>query len=121
MSDDLNREIGRKIAAARKHAGLTQRELAARLGWPHSTLGNYEEGRRSLHVVHLMTIAAALKQSPAALLVDLPEARAIINRLDGDLERCLQVAFVLDSLEHTTTPQDLHRDRQPDAGEGTPS
>jgi transcriptional regulator with XRE-family HTH domain len=99
MRNPQDSAIGQKIAMARKAAGLTQRELSARLGWPPSTLGNYEEGRRSLHVVHLIAIAAALQQSPAALLVDLPEARAIINRLDGDLERCLQVAFVLDSLD----------------------
>lgn len=92
-------QLGRRLASARKAAGLTVRQLAARLGWPYTTLANYEEGRRPLRVAQLSAIAATLGQSPAAFLVDLPEAATIINRIDGDLDRCLQVAFMLDSLD----------------------
>jgi transcriptional regulator with XRE-family HTH domain len=62
-------------------------------------LANYEEGRRPLRIAQLVAIAAALGRSPAAFLVDLPEAAAVIERIDGDLDRCLQVAFILDSLD----------------------
>jgi hypothetical protein len=47
----------------------------------------------------LSAIAAAHGQSPAAFLVELPEAATLINRIDGDLDRCLQVAFMLDTLD----------------------
>jgi transcriptional regulator with XRE-family HTH domain len=94
-------QIGRRLAVARKAAGLTVRDLAARLGWPFTTLANYEEGRRPLRVAQLVAIAEALGQSPAAFLLDSPEAAAVVNRIDGDLDRCLQIAFILDSLDST--------------------
>lgn len=96
---DIDIQIGRRLASARKAAGLTMRQLAARLGWPYTTLANYEEGRRPLRIVQLSAIAAALGQSPAAFLVELPEAATIINRISGDLDRCLQVASMLDALD----------------------
>jgi transcriptional regulator with XRE-family HTH domain len=96
---DIATQIGRRRAPARRAAGLTVRQLAARLGWPYTTLANYEEGRRPLRIAQLSTIAGALGQSPAAFLVELPEAATIINRIDGDLDRCLQVAFMLDTLD----------------------
>ena len=99
-AETIDVQVGRRLAAARQAAGLTVRQLAARLGWPYATLANYERGRRPLRVAQLVALAAALGQSPAAFLVDSPEAAAIVNRIDGDLERCVQVAFVLDSLDH---------------------
>lgn len=95
----LDAEVGRRIARARTAAGVTLRALAARIGVGHSTLANYENGRRPLRVAQLITIARALGCSPAALLVDPPEAAAVVGRIDGSLERALQVAFILDTLE----------------------
>lgn len=95
----FNIQLGRRLAEARKAAGLTVRQLAAHLSWPHTTLANYEEGRRPLRVAQLVAIAQALQLSPATFLIESPEAAAIINRIDGDLDRCLQVAFVLESLD----------------------
>src|SRR6266508_2802384 len=90
----IDAQLGQRLRAAR-----TAGQLAARLGWPYTTLANYEEGRRPLRTAQLVAIAAALGRSPAAFLVDLPEAAAVIERIDGDLDRCLQVAFILDSLD----------------------
>ena len=90
--------LGQRLAA-RIRAGLTIRQLAAQLQWPHTTLANYERGRRPLRVAQLTVIAEALHQSPAAFLVSSPEAAAVINSIDGNLDRCLQVAFFLDSLD----------------------
>lgn len=91
--------LGRRISEARAQAGLTLRALAARLGVDHSTLANYESGRRPLRVTQLVAIARALGYAPAALLIDPPEAAAVVNRLDGNLERALQVSYILDTLE----------------------
>jgi len=91
--------LGRRISEARGRAGLTLRALATRLGVDHSTLANYESGRRPLRVTQLMRIARALGCAPAALLIDPPEAAAVVNRLDGNLERALQVSYILDTLE----------------------
>lgn len=96
---DDDREIGRRISMARARAGLTVRSLALRLGINHSTLLNYESGRRPLRVSQLIAIARALGCSPAALLIDPPESAAIVGRLDGDLELALQVQIFLDTLD----------------------
>jgi transcriptional regulator with XRE-family HTH domain len=69
------------------------------MGIDHSTLANYEAGRRPLRVVQLIAIARAIGVAPAALLIDPPEARAIVNRIDGDLERTLQVSYILETLD----------------------
>lgn len=93
--------LGRRISEARTRAGLTLRALATRLGVDHSTLANYESGRRPLRVTQLIAIARALGCAPAALLIDPPEAAAVVNRLEGSLERALQVSYILDTLEQT--------------------
>lgn len=91
--------LGQRIAEARTQAGLTLRALAARVGIDHSTLSNYEAGRRPLRVVQLIVIARAIGIAPAALLIAPPEAMAIVNRIDGDLERALQVSYFLETLD----------------------
>lgn len=91
--------LGRRIGEARARAGLTLRALAARLGVDHSTLANYEAGRRPLRVTQLVAIAHALGCAPASLLIDPPEAAEVINKIDGNLERALQVSYILDTLE----------------------
>ena len=91
--------LGRRIGEARARAGLTLRALATQLGVDHSTLANYEAGRRQLRVTQLVAIARALGCAPASLLVDPPEAAELVNRLDGNLERALQISYILDTLE----------------------
>jgi transcriptional regulator with XRE-family HTH domain len=102
MNDDtstIDQQIGQRIAAARQAAGLTVRDLATRLGWPHTTLSNYEVGRRSLPVSRLYEIAAALQRTPASLLIEPPEAASIVDVLADNLDRCLQVQMVLETLD----------------------
>lgn len=91
--------VGRRIAAARIQAGFTLRELSAKVGVAHSTLANYEAGRRPLRLDQFVAIAHALHCSPASLLVDTPEAASVVSQLDGNLERVLQVRYILDTLD----------------------
>jgi transcriptional regulator with XRE-family HTH domain len=96
---EIARALGQRIAEARARAGLTLRALAARMGVNHSTLANYEAGRRPLRVVQLILIARAIGIAPAALLINPPEAMEVVNRIDGDLERTLQVSYILETLD----------------------
>lgn len=113
MSDSpdraINVQIGQRLAAWRQAAGLTIRELADRLGWPHTTLGNYESGRRALPIARLYDIARALDRVPAVLLVEDTSAAAIVDLVTRDPERCAQVAFVLETLNDSPAmpPADL--------------
>jgi ribosome-binding protein aMBF1 (putative translation factor) len=55
------------LVASRREAGLTQRQLADRLGVPPSVIGKIEIGERRLDVVEFTAIARALKLEPAVL------------------------------------------------------
>ena len=56
------------MTAARLKAGLTQRQLAARLGRAHSFIGKIESGERQLNVLEFCELADALGLSAAKLL-----------------------------------------------------
>lgn len=53
---------------ARKHAGLSQSELAGRLRRPQSFVSAYESGDRKIDVLEFVRIARAVKADPCDLL-----------------------------------------------------
>jgi transcriptional regulator with XRE-family HTH domain len=56
------------IAAARRTAGLTQRELAARLRRSNSFVWKLEAGERQLNVLEFIEIAHTLGVTPSQLI-----------------------------------------------------
>lgn len=56
------------IASARKAAGVTQVELAARLGKSQSFVSKVERGERRIDVIEFCQIAEGLGRDPAKLL-----------------------------------------------------
>lgn len=56
------------IASVRKAAGITQVELADRLGKPQSFVSKVERGERRLDVIEFCQVAEALGHDPAKLL-----------------------------------------------------
>ena len=56
------------IASVRKAAGITQVELAERLGKPQSFVSKVERGERRLDVIEFCQVAEALGENPATLL-----------------------------------------------------
>jgi transcriptional regulator with XRE-family HTH domain len=54
------RSIGMRIQQARQELGLTQEELAARLGCTQAALSNYELGKRRVYLTGLEQIADTL-------------------------------------------------------------
>lgn len=98
-SESHTRRLGRRIAAARRAAGLTQAELAQQLNWPRDTLIHYEHGRRALAVDRLITIANTLALHPATLLIDDAQLAALVQRLARDPELQAQVYFFLSTLD----------------------
>ena len=56
------------IASTRKAAGVTQAELAARLGRPQSFVSKVERGERRLDVIEFCQVAQALGHDSATLL-----------------------------------------------------
>ncbi|MGD2065453.1 MAG: helix-turn-helix transcriptional regulator [Dehalococcoidia bacterium] len=52
--------IGTRIQQAREELGITQHDLAARLGCTQAALSNYELGKRRLYLANLERIASVL-------------------------------------------------------------
>jgi transcriptional regulator with XRE-family HTH domain len=57
-----------ELIQARKAAGLTQAELAARLSRPQSFVSKYERGERRIDVVEFLEIADALEMDAGELI-----------------------------------------------------
>lgn len=67
-------DIAKKLAAVRKSLGLTQAEVARRLGWSPPNYARIEKGRITPSFKSLEAIAEALEVPLAALTADRPLA-----------------------------------------------
>lgn len=88
MESEAQRELGARIAEARRHAGLTQRELAAMLGVTVRTVQNYEAGV-AIPYRHLRTIESLGHKRPWRILDggEDGDLRATISALQVAMER----------------------------------
>src|SRR4030043_1053206 len=59
----IYKSIGKKIQMAREEAGLSQEELASRLGYTQAAFSNYELGKRRLYLANIEQIARELNKS----------------------------------------------------------
>ena len=64
------------LRQARKQAGLTQDELAERMGAYKTFVSKYERGERRLDVIEFLAVTDALGLEPAAVLASLTSAPA---------------------------------------------
>ena len=62
------RAVAEVLAAARKAQGLTQRDLASRVGRPHSVIGMIESEQRQVTLPEFITLAEAIGSDPIELL-----------------------------------------------------
>jgi transcriptional regulator with XRE-family HTH domain len=95
------REIGKRIQLAREEKGLTQEDLAVRLGCTQSALSNYELGKRRLYL-NLLTEIAQVLGKPLDYFMESPieeEDHASALLLDPQLKEILISASDLPSKE----------------------
>jgi transcriptional regulator with XRE-family HTH domain len=59
------------LVAAREKAGLTQQQLADRLGKPQSFISKYEGGERRIDVIEFIAIADALDMDASRAIRDI--------------------------------------------------
>lgn len=64
----LERVIAIVLAGTRNDLDVSQRELAARLGWTRNVIANLETWRRSLSFCDFLLIASALNVNPEIVL-----------------------------------------------------
>jgi transcriptional regulator with XRE-family HTH domain len=69
------------LAALRKRARVTQRDLAQQLGKPQSFVSAYESGQRRIDVLELLLIVDALEGDARAVFDEIRERRT--KRLRG--------------------------------------
>ena len=81
MFTDAYASLLRELSAARRRAGLTQVQLAERLGKPQSFVAKFEQGSRRVDVIEFYAIMRALGADPeaefSALVRKLPKKVAI--------------------------------------------
>jgi len=87
-------EIGRKLQKAREEAGLSQEELAKKLGCTQASLSNYELGKRRLYLADLQRIGQLLGKPVTYFLEDF-EDEPTVHR---ELNRILKEPFVKEIL-----------------------
>ena len=71
VSQAAYRDVGRRLAAIRKRAGINQDQLAELLQKPQSFVSACERGQRRIDILELLRIAAALKLDPHELFAAL--------------------------------------------------
>ena len=90
--------VGLRIAALRKQAGMSQRELARRLSVSPSAVGMYEQGRREPSGEKLVAMAEIFSVSTDYLLTGQPAEPADLDRfieLFGQAKRAMEGAVFL--------------------------
>lgn len=64
ISKETKKALGRVIMAHRKEQGLTQQEVAEKLGWSMHWISNIENGNGVLNEVDTILLLAVLKLDP---------------------------------------------------------
>lgn len=73
VEETIYQAFGRAIATRRRVLGLTQADLAARVGMSRASIANIESGRQNVLLHHVFSLATALQMSKIAdLLPALP-------------------------------------------------
>ena len=76
---------GEKIKAARKKAGLTQKELGRRIGVAYQTLAQWENDLRKPKYATLQRIAAALNVEWTELVPEEDQGQTVIDHMKEKL------------------------------------
>ena len=87
--DRFLRELGCRLATARKAEGLSQTELARMVEVSQQVIADYEAGARQLPVWRLVRIAEALRIDPGKLLgagEQIPQKRGPTPKVQKQLE-----------------------------------
>jgi len=95
-------ELGDRIRSFRKAQGLTQVQLAERLGYSQQQILSYEKGRRRMYVSVLPKLAEALSVSVEELLgcVEKRDGRGRPSKLQRKLERLSKLPRAKQQLVH---------------------
>ena len=97
--------LGRRVRQQRLNAGLTQDELARKVGISCSFVGHIERGEKKASIETVVALCNALKISPTVLLQDSLSSEV----MDGQLRQLGDDQALMASLMHVLRE---HRDRE---------
>jgi transcriptional regulator with XRE-family HTH domain len=72
LHDERYRRLMERLVARRKELGLTQQELANKVGLHQQNVSRFETGERRLDAVEFIDVALALGLDAADLIRDVP-------------------------------------------------
>jgi len=87
-------KIGRKLQQAREDVGLSQEELAKKIGCTQASLSNYELGKRRLYLADLQRIGQIMGK-PIAYFLEDAEGEAPVRE---DLKSLLKDPYIREIL-----------------------
>ena len=90
----IYKDIGKKIQKAREEAGLSQEEMASRLGYTQAALSNYELGKRRLYLANIEQIAVLLNK-PLSYFLDDPAPETKADRKSKTDEMAVEIVELL--------------------------
>jgi transcriptional regulator with XRE-family HTH domain len=93
----IYKNIGKKIQMAREEAGLSQEELASRLGYTQAALSNYELGKRRLYLANIEQIARELNK-PLNYFLDESAVTANVEQGESGDETISEILKLLSEL-----------------------
>jgi transcriptional regulator with XRE-family HTH domain len=87
----IYKTIGKKIQKAREEAGLSQEEMASRLGYTQAAFSNYELGKRRLYLANIEQIARELDK-PLSYFLEEPQLTA--NEIRKEVKDEIQTEII---------------------------
>lgn len=94
-TEDGRARLGERLREAREYVGLTQDEVAKRLGVPRTALSNIEAGQRKVDALELITLAK-LYQRPTTWFTEEGETAAM-SALPKEVAHLARAAAALSS------------------------
>ena len=79
--------LGTRIAALRRHAGMTQSDLARHIHVSVSTVGMYEQGRRLPSISMLISLSQEFAVSIDYLILGIPNSEKDISTLASAIRK----------------------------------
>lgn len=112
--DPLYEEFGFRVREARSVEGVSQGELARRVGLSRTSVTNIERGRQHVSLRQFLEIAAALNCAPETLLPQQARSQAVSGELRAAIRRKGYSEEVAGLIEHVwaTTPANIPTDAE---------
>ena len=101
-------KLGVRVRQQRELSGLTQGELAKKVGVSNSFIGHIERGEKKASVETVVSLCNALEISPSVLLQDSLSDAVIQSQLAFDKENQDLMKGIMQVLREHTNRQEYH-------------